>query len=284
MLQPRIWASARAYLPSTSLPPTFLLPSLLATTSRPTTSPSLILSPEPFSKSQQRHASHASQGRANKAAQGPGKRLGAKKGDSELVVPGNIIFKQRGTHWFAGDNCGMGRDHTIYALAKGFVRYYSDPARAKDKKFIGVVLERGMTLPRPRNSPRTRRCGFEARVIENAEALMEKEGELVGEMVNQEGLEVEMVQGKTSVGLDKRGDSHLELNVPVVKGNAAPPSSLPLRDGYMYRQANWEIGRAAERAKVKVRPYKPNDRFLAWRKTERRKTLNIERRSLRKRK
>lgn len=56
---------------------------------------------------------------------------------------------------------------------------------------------------------------------------------------------------------------------------------LKLRPGYMYREANWEIGRAAERAKVKVRAYKPGDRFTAWRKTVARKARNAERRGLR---
>lgn len=57
---------------------------------------------------------------------------------------------------------------------------------------------------------------------------------------------------------------------------------LKLRPGYMYREANWEIGRAAERAKVKVRAFKPGDRFTAWRKTVARKARNAERRGLRK--
>ena len=56
-----------------------------------------------------RNASHQAQGRANKAADGPGKRLGAKKTGGEYVVPGNIIFRQRGTLWFPGDNCSMVR-------------------------------------------------------------------------------------------------------------------------------------------------------------------------------
>jgi len=54
-----------------------------------------------------RNASHQAQGRANKAADGPGKRLGAKKTGGEYVIPGNILFKQRGTKWFPGDNCFM---------------------------------------------------------------------------------------------------------------------------------------------------------------------------------
>lgn len=59
------------------------------------------------SANQRRNASHQAQGRANGAKDGPGKRLGAKKSAGEYVVPGNIIFKQRGTHWFPGDHCTM---------------------------------------------------------------------------------------------------------------------------------------------------------------------------------
>ena len=54
-----------------------------------------------------RLASHQAQGRANGAADGPGKRLGAKKTAGEYVVPGNILYKQRGTLWFPGDGCHM---------------------------------------------------------------------------------------------------------------------------------------------------------------------------------
>lgn len=57
-------------------------------------------------------------------------------------------------------------------------------------------------------------------------------------------------------------------------------SNLVMRPGYMYRAANWEIGRAAERARVRVKEYKPRDRFAAWRKTVARKAKNAERRSM----
>ena len=42
--------------------------------------------------------------------------------------------------------------------------------------------------------------------------------------------------------------------------------NLQLRPGYMYREGNWETGRAAERAKVKIKEFKPRDRWTAWRK------------------
>jgi hypothetical protein len=50
----------------------------------------------------------------------------------------------------------------------------------------------------------------------------------------------------------------------------------------MYRQANWEIGRAAERSKVAmaVKPFKPGDRFAAWRKRTVRKTKIAEKRAM----
>jgi len=53
-----------------------------------------------------------------------------------------------------------------------------------------------------------------------------------------------------------------------------------LRPGHTYVESNWSIGRAAERAGVKVRAYNPNDRFLAWRKANARKARNAERRGL----
>jgi hypothetical protein len=56
--------------------------------------------------------------------------------------------------------------------------------------------------------------------------------------------------------------------------------NLTIRPGYMYREANWQIGRAAERAKVKVQPFKPRDRWTAWRKTTIRKAKNMEKKGL----
>jgi large subunit ribosomal protein L27 len=56
-----------------------------------------------------------------------GKRLGVKKFGGEHVVPGNIIVRQRGTKWHAGRNVGMGRDHTLFALAEGKVLFRLGP-------------------------------------------------------------------------------------------------------------------------------------------------------------
>jgi large subunit ribosomal protein L27 len=65
-----------------------------------------------------------------------GKRLGVKKFGGEHVIPGNIIIRQRGTRWHPGDNVGMGRDHTLFALVEGQVRFGSGRG---GRSYISVV-------------------------------------------------------------------------------------------------------------------------------------------------
>ena len=52
-----------------------------------------------------------------------GRRLGVKKFGGEAVIAGNIIIRQRGTKMKPGLNVGLGRDHTIFALADGHVKF-----------------------------------------------------------------------------------------------------------------------------------------------------------------
>ena len=58
-----------------------------------------------------------------------GRRLGIKKYGGEVVRPGNIILRQRGTKIHIGNNVGIGKDHTIYATIDGVVKF-----ERKDKK------------------------------------------------------------------------------------------------------------------------------------------------------
>ena len=51
------------------------------------------------------------------------KRLGIKKFGGQAVIGGNIIVRQRGTQHHPGDNVGIGKDHTLFALADGVVRF-----------------------------------------------------------------------------------------------------------------------------------------------------------------
>ena len=53
----------------------------------------------------------------------PGQRLGVKKFGGERVIAGNIIMRQRGTKIMPGRNVGMGKDHTLYSLIDGAVKF-----------------------------------------------------------------------------------------------------------------------------------------------------------------
>ena len=65
------------------------------------------------------------------------KRLGVKKFGGEVVKDGNIIVRQRGTKFHAGDNMGMGRDHTLFAKADGHVNFsISGPRKRRTVNII----------------------------------------------------------------------------------------------------------------------------------------------------
>lgn len=51
------------------------------------------------------------------------KRLGVKRYGGQAVIAGNILIRQRGTEYHAGDNVGMGKDHTLFALTDGTVEF-----------------------------------------------------------------------------------------------------------------------------------------------------------------
>ena len=64
-----------------------------------------------------------------------GRRLGAKVADGEFATAGSIIYRQRGTKIFAGENVGMGNDHTLYAKIDGVIKY---ERLGRDKKQVSV--------------------------------------------------------------------------------------------------------------------------------------------------
>ena len=63
------------------------------------------------------------------------KRLGVKRFGGEQVIAGNILVRQRGTRFYPGSNVGLGRDHTLFALADGVVEF----STGKDRKRVSVV-------------------------------------------------------------------------------------------------------------------------------------------------
>jgi large subunit ribosomal protein L27 len=65
-----------------------------------------------------------------------GRRLGVKIFGGQNVVAGNIIVRQRGTKWHPGQNVGLGKDHTLFALTNGRVEFRS---KAQGRTFVSVI-------------------------------------------------------------------------------------------------------------------------------------------------
>lgn len=64
-----------------------------------------------------------------------GRRLGVKLFGGQEAIAGNIIVRQRGTKWWPGENVGMGKDHTLFALTDGLVTFKKG---LKGRTFISV--------------------------------------------------------------------------------------------------------------------------------------------------
>ncbi|ANS84431.1 50S ribosomal protein L27 [Vibrio scophthalmi] len=64
------------------------------------------------------------------------KRLGVKRFGGESVLAGNIIVRQRGTKFHAGNNVGLGKDHTLFALTEGKVKF--EVKGPKNRKFVSI--------------------------------------------------------------------------------------------------------------------------------------------------
>jgi large subunit ribosomal protein L27 len=65
-----------------------------------------------------------------------GRRLGVKKFGNEFAIAGNIIVRQRGTKFHPGQNVGMGKDHTLFALIDGTVTFHTG---IKNRSYVSVV-------------------------------------------------------------------------------------------------------------------------------------------------
>ena len=65
-----------------------------------------------------------------------GRRLGVKRYDGQIVLPGNIIVRQRGTKIYPGRHVGMGKDHSIYSLVKGKVLF---KRKKLNRTFVSVI-------------------------------------------------------------------------------------------------------------------------------------------------
>ena len=81
-------------------------------------------------------AHHKAGGSSRNGRNSGGQRLGMKSFGGQIVVAGNIIARQRGTKWHPGQNVGLGKDHTLFAKAKGRVQFNT---KAKGRVFVSVL-------------------------------------------------------------------------------------------------------------------------------------------------
>ena len=83
----------------------------------------------------QKFAHVKAQGSTKNGRDSAGRRLGAKAADGEFITAGSIIYRQRGTKIYPGNNVGMGVDHTLFAKIDGVVKF---ERKGRDKKQVSV--------------------------------------------------------------------------------------------------------------------------------------------------
>ncbi len=83
----------------------------------------------------QRFAHKKGQSSTDNGRDSRGRRLGAKLSDGQTCTAGAIIYRQRGTKIYPGNNVGMGKDHTLFSKIDGIVKY---ERAGKDKKKVSV--------------------------------------------------------------------------------------------------------------------------------------------------
>lgn len=80
-------------------------------------------------------STHKAAGKTKQHVSPAGKRLGVKRMHAQAVVSGEILVRQRGTTFHAGKNVKVGRDHTLYAISSGVVKF----SKKLGRKFISVA-------------------------------------------------------------------------------------------------------------------------------------------------
>ena len=107
-----------------------------------------------------RFATKKAGGSTKNGRDSPGQRLGLKKSGGQPVIPGNIIIRQRGRKYHEGNGCGIGRDHTLYALVEGWVKFKYDPVRKRQSVH---VVDKNPNIPADPNRAAKREKFFQER-------------------------------------------------------------------------------------------------------------------------
>ena len=170
----------------------------------------------------------------------------------QFVIPGNIIFKQRGTLWWPGENCIMGRDHTIHSMATGYVKYYRDPSKHPGRKYIGVVFKKEDTLPYPVHAERKRQLNMTPHTI------------------------------RAPTPLPETSPSGIPYEVRRLQ-EGEPDRLLKLRDDYGYREDNWAIGQLVRTTGLKTKRFRTRKQWFRFRRWRRERELEGQRKAAKKR-
>ncbi len=142
----------------------------------------------------------------------------------------------------------MGRDHTIHSTATGYVKYYRDPARHPDRKYIGVVFDKDDTLPYPAHAERKRRLNMTAHPIREVPAAP---------ALSASGIPFEVTRVQAG----------------------EPDRLLKLRDDYSYREDNWRIGRLVQTTGLKLKKFRTRKQWLRNRRWRREREIAGQRKA-----
>lgn len=142
----------------------------------------------------------------------------------------------------------MGRDHTIHAMATGYVKYYRDPAKHPDRKYIGVVFDKTDVLPYPQHAERKRRLNMTAHAIRAAEEKPE---------LSPSGIPFEVTRVQAG----------------------EPDRILKLRSDYSYREDNWRIGRLVQTTGLKMKRFRTRKQWFRHRRWRREREIAGQKKS-----
>lgn len=145
-------------------------------------------------------------------------------------------------HWWPGENTIVGRDHSIHAVATGYVKYYKDASVHPDRQYIGVVYDKSDKLPYPKNAERRRRLNKTVHTI------------------------------RPVVPKPELSPSGIPFEVRRVE-EGQPDRVLKLRDDYGYREDNWAVGRIVPTTDLKVKRFRTRKQWFRARRWRREKEL-----------
>jgi len=184
----------------------------------------------------------------------------------------------------------QGRDHTIHAATPGYVTYYRDPALHPRRKYIGIVFDRAHNLPQPPNAARRRQLGMLAyrlastttETLEEGDITTPTSASLAPDSTTTPTADTDAAPLPSLPGTSQQPSRKTTAVIKSIREGKVVETKLTLRPGYQWRQANYEIGEAGLRSEkaMSVRPFRPGDRWAAWRKKTARVARNAERRAL----